>query len=112
MKIINRKAFLAMPAGTVFSTYDPSIFGPLTIKEETLPTNDFLEQQIADAIECNGGGDFCDKLDMAQETGASLAMDFYCLGRDGLFEPDDGLFAVWERADVEALIKRLQETLG
>jgi hypothetical protein len=38
-------------------------------------------------------------------------MDFACEGRDGCFESDDQMFAVWERADVEALIARLSATL-
>lgn len=109
MKIVDLSTFRAMPAGTLFSKYEPCYFEDLSIKGETMAF-DFLVQPIADAIECNGSDKFVAKLDGAHITGASLAMDFDCQGRDGCF--DDGqLFAVWERADVEALIARLQETL-
>lgn len=111
MKIVDRKTFLAMPAGTVFSKYEPCFFGELCIKGESLHTNDFLEQQIADSIECSGSQDFSDKLNDAAEFGGSLAMDFNCQGRDGCFEGDKVMFAVWERQDVCGLISRLRRAL-
>lgn len=109
MKIVNRATFLAMPEGTVFAKYEPCVFGELMIKGESL-FNDFCYQQIVDAIECAGSGDFADKLFDAQEQGKSLTMDFYCQGRDGCFD-DDQLFAVWELENVRGLIHRLTETL-
>lgn len=109
MKIVDLVTFRALPAGTLFSKYVPCYFEALTIKGETWEY-DFLTQQIADAIACTGSDDFSAKLDHAQFTGASLTMDFDCQGRDGCFDKEQ-LFAVWERADVEALITRLQETL-
>jgi hypothetical protein len=109
MKIVNRATFLAMPANTLFSKYAPCYFEGLTIKGDTWG-NDFLTQQIADAIDSAGGGDFTNKLERAEELGESLAMDFDCMGRDGCF--DDGqLFAVWEPDDVVALIERLKDCL-
>ena len=110
MKIINRKTFLALPAGTVFSKYETGAFGPLTIKCSSDYGNDFLVQYIADAIKCTGSEDFVGRLDASEATGESMPMDFDCIGRDGCFE-DWQLFAVWERADVEALIARLTKTL-
>ncbi len=109
MKIVDLATFRALPAGTLFSKYEPFFFGPLCIKGETWEY-DFLVQDIADAIECTGSNDFGNKLDEAQITGASLTMDFDCQGRDGCFDKGQ-LFAVWERVDVESLIARLQETL-
>jgi hypothetical protein len=112
MKIINRPAFLKLPAGTVYSKWEPCVFGELLIKGDTLPTApDWFYQSIADAIDHTGSSDFSDKLFAAAETGESLRMDFACEGRDGCFESDDQMFAVWERADVEALIARLSATL-
>lgn len=35
MRIVDRKTFLAMPIGTVFSKYEPCVFGNLCIKGET-----------------------------------------------------------------------------
>ncbi len=111
MKIVNRAQFLALPPNTLFSKYNPCFFGELEIKGETWDhCNDFLSQQVACAIACTGSQDFADKLEDAQELGVSLAMDFDCQGRDGCFD-EDQLFAVWEPADVAALIERLTACL-
>jgi hypothetical protein len=111
VKIVNRTAFLAMPAETVYSKYAPCFFGPLCIKGNTIGANDFGEQQIADAIRCSGSDEFFDLLDKAEKEGASLTMDFDCQGRDGLFDAAQ-LFAVWEPQDVAVLIARLTLTVG
>lgn len=107
MKIIDRKTFLALPDETLFSKYEPCVFGDLTIKGETVGVNDFLIQQICDAVRCHDSGEFAEILDDAQETGRSFDMDFDCMGRDGLFD-DEQLFAIWEPADIIALIERLK----
>lgn len=106
MKIVDRKTFLALPAETLFSKYEPCVFGDLCIKGDSIGSNDFAYQQIADAVAAHDSGEFANKLFDAQASGESVAMDFDCQGRDGLFD-DDQLFAVWEPADVAALIARL-----
>lgn len=112
MKIVNRAQFLALPPNTLFSKYSPCFFGELEIKGQTWgDCNDFLSQQVSDAIACTGSEDFSNKLEDAQESGDSLAMDFQCMGRDGCFDADQ-LFAVWEPADVAALIERLKPCCG
>jgi hypothetical protein len=98
-----------MPAGVVFSKYSPHIFGPLSIKAETVH-NDFWYQQIEDAIKTEDGEDFGDKLFNAQKYNNIIDMDFDCLTRDGLFE-DDQLFAIYDKGDVEKLIDRLKKAL-
>lgn len=106
MKIVDRKTFLAMPAGTVFAKYQPCYFEGLEIKGDSL-SNDYCFQQIVDALEVHDSGEFGDKLFESQEKGTSVPMDFYCQGRDGGFD-DMQLFAVFEKQDVEALIERLR----
>ena len=111
MKIVDRKTFLALPAETLFSKYEPCIFGDLTIKGENAGSNDFLTQQIVNAVSCHDSGEFGDILHSAVETGDSFSMDLDCQGRDGLF--DDGqLFAIWEPADIAMLIERLRLIVG
>jgi len=107
MKIVDRKTFLALPDETLFSKYEPCVFGDLTIKGETVGANDFLTQQICDAVRCRDSGEFANILYVAQETGRSFEMDFNCMGRDGIFE-DEQLFAIWDHADIIDLIKRLK----
>jgi hypothetical protein len=111
MKIINLDQFIALPAGTVFAKYKPCYFEDLCIKGDSiLETKDFFYQDIVGAIDAGDSGEWSDLLFKSQETGASLAMDFQCQGRDGCFEADQ-LFAVWERQDVQSLITRLGEAL-
>ena len=40
MKIINRKQFLALPKDTLFSKFQPNVFGVLSIKGDTLYNGD------------------------------------------------------------------------
>lgn len=114
MKIVNRQTFLSMPPGTVFAKYEPCNFGDLCILLEAWPASDnpcdFVYLSLADAIDHDGSADFMEKLDRARETGCSLAMDFECGTRDGLFDADQ-LFAVFEWQDVLSLIATLQATL-
>jgi|GEM_PF-1373079 len=109
MKIVDLRAFLALPAETVFSKYEPCSFENICIKGESM-TNDFAYQQIHDAVDSGDTGEFVDILESATETGESFEMDFDCQSRDAMFDKDQ-LFAVWERQDVYYLIKRLQKTL-
>ena len=101
---------MAMPEGVVFSKYEPSYFGALCVKGETLK-HDFLYQDIGcDAVESESSEDFVGKLDDAHCLGATVPMDFHCMGRDGCFD-ENQLFAVWEEGDVRDLIARLKECL-
>lgn len=109
MRIVDRQTFLALPPNTLYSKYAPCFMEHLHIKMDTLPSDyasDWWEVQIADAVDCQGSADFADKLHEAEKNGTSLAMDFETQGRDGCFD-EDQLFAVWEDADVRALIERL-----
>lgn len=109
MKIVNREQFLALPPGTLFSKFSPQYFEHLSIKGDTW-TNDFLVQEIADAVDASNSEEFGNVLDLAVEHGSSFKLDLDNMGRDGCF--DEGqLFAVWERQDVEKLIDRLNHAL-
>jgi len=110
MRVVNRSVFLSLPAGTIFCKFEPLIFGDLLIKGET-SSNDFMYQSIADAVDYENTDHFVDLMDKAAKDGASVAMDFDCQSRDGLFD-DNQLFAIWERQDVEGLIARLQKALS
>lgn len=113
MKIVKRIDFVKLPSNTLFSEYAPCYFGPLLIKGDTLPSgNDWYEQQIADAVAAHDSGEWADKLFDAAENGTSIGMDFDMEGRDGCFDPDDRLYAVWEPQDVQHLVNRLQRCLA
>lgn len=111
MKIVDRKTFLAMPAGTLYSKFQPDCFDELEIKGRTTSGgDDFLSQQIAGAIQNNGMEDFSERCDQMRLAGASVPMDFSSEYRDGLYDQGQ-LFAVWEAGDVAELIHRLQMAL-
>jgi hypothetical protein len=111
VKIVKRIDFLKLPPDTLYASYGHCYFEGLMIKGETLNGNDWCYQQIAEAIVSHNSGEWADSLFRAAETGESLPMDFDCQGRDGAFEPDDRLFAVYEPQDVQLLINRLQRCL-
>lgn len=111
MKIVDRQTFLALPANTLYSKYEPCIFSDIQIKGNTCTSgNDFYYQDIASAIENESSEDFWDTLKLALENKVSLTMDFEYEGRDCLYDAKQ-LFAVWEKQDVVKLINRLQECL-
>lgn len=105
MKIVNLEQFRELPSGTLFMKYEPCVFEDLCAKGDTLE-HDWLYENIAYSIECTSSDDFGNKLNDAEEQGISLAMDFDSTGRDGCFD-DSQLFAVYEKADIEMLIDKL-----
>lgn len=112
MKIVDRKAFLALPAGTVFAKYQPHVFGAWEIKEGTMG-EDYVVQDLFPffAVEGDSWEEQWKVLESIKKGAPSPPMDFDCAGRDGLFDRDQ-LFGVLERADLEALIARLQLALA
>ena len=110
MKIINRKEFMEMPAGTVFSYYHPCVFQGLYIKDSAPEKGypDFSMSDLIGAVENYSSEDFNDKCDR-MEAGESLPVDFECSGREGLFD-DELLYAIYETADIQKLITRLSNT--
>lgn len=114
MRIVDRYTFIGLPAGVIFSKYEPCVFGELMIKGESIifdNGNDFYYQNIADAIACNDSGEFSDKLFDSEASGTNLSMDFECESRDGLFDKEQ-LFAVWSSDDVAGLVARLKHCIG
>jgi len=106
MKVLNRKEFLALPSGVLFSNFEPCYFQEIRVKLQT-SGNDFIYQDINSAIKCDSSEEFNEKMFEATEKGTELEMDFECAGRDGMFDADQ-LFAVWNKDDVKSLIKLLE----
>jgi hypothetical protein len=101
---------MTLPAGTLFSKYRAVDFGELEILEGATGINDFYASAIAGAIKNSSSEEYRDTLLRAEKTGESLGMDFDYSGRDGTFE-EDQLFAVWEAADIRALLTKLERSL-
>jgi hypothetical protein len=107
MRIVDLQTFRELPVGTVYAKFKPNYFGDLCVKGDTWE-HDFLTADLCCCVESNGSEDLFDKLDRMVKEGVSLPLDFDYYGRDGMFEPDQ-LFAVYERADVEQFIFKLNE---
>lgn len=124
MKIVDRQTFLAMPVGTVYAKYEPirgykdpqpvhpgrPMFGELSIKDETIASEDFYYEVLIGTIDARDEGHRIDQLLQAQEEGVSLPIHYGSVDRDACFD-EDQLFAVWELSDVQHLIAQLHDTL-
>lgn len=115
MRIVDRNTFLAMPVGTVFAKYDPSIIREPMVKCDSTPNAgelvDFYYASLTDEVDCSGSCERDGIMDLAVIEGAPFALHFNTQCRDGMRDTDQ-LFAVWERADVTGLIARLQFALA
>jgi len=110
MRIVDLETFRKMPEGLVYSKYTPSYFEGLMIKGATWES-DFLYQDLVGNVKNIGDFDLFDKLgQMRMDSNVGFPLDFNCMGRDGLFE-EKQLYAIYEKEDIEGLIKRLQEAL-
>jgi len=113
MKIVSRQALMAMPAKTVYQTYEPCAFGPINVKAETIVFNGeaidwfyVVGIEQPDFEEANNSEtwfDACERM----ERGESIPAYIGVLCRDGLFD-DRQLYAVWDSEDVARLVSALQ----
>jgi hypothetical protein len=110
MRIIQEPEFLTMPAGTLYAKYTPCSFGEIAIKDETVSATWWYQSLLPWFEGANDTGAWIDMLDAMVAGTAAAPLDFDCTEKDGLYEHDQ-LFAVLDRADVEALIARLQRAL-
>ncbi len=111
MRIVNLKAFLALPSGTVFSKYEPCVFGPINVKGDSIGEIYFFTWDLAGSIKANGTDEFVERLHRAEKSGEELETDFNQEVRDGMFQ-DDQLFAVYSKEDVAKMIARLEAEGG
>jgi hypothetical protein len=112
MKLVTVKEFHAMPIGTVYRIGEPWVFGSLSIKGQSCPSghhHDWMEMEVG-AIDASDSGTWGDMLEhaLANPTDNHLPIDLYTEGRDGAFD-DDRVVLVFEPADIDALIERLQK---
>lgn len=99
---------MQMPAGTVWSYYEPCVYRGLHIKDDDPSDSpDFLYSDLIGAVENTSSGDFYEK-STRMEKGESLPVDFEATGREGWFD-DNQLYAVYEKDDVKKLIERLKD---
>jgi hypothetical protein len=110
MKIINREEFLKLPSGVLFSDYYPCVFSGLSIKLESLGAIDFCYKELIGNVKFDEATEMMDMLDDAEENGSSFPLDFDTAQRDGMYQ-EEGLYAIYEPADIQGLIAKLQTLL-
>lgn len=113
MRIVDRKTFLALPAGTVYAKYETGVLDSPDIKDETVGFGvDWYFQPLTPDFEGVTDSLGHHNALLAMQAGApSPPVDYDVTSRDGYFDQDQ-LFAVWDRPDLEALIARLQRALA
>lgn len=110
MRIIKRQEFLALPAGTLFTKFEPNITGPvpdgMCVKGDTLPTSadDFFFTRIFNGVchEANAkhNGDLGFSVNQVP-----FVPEFPSHGeRDGCFDDENNtFFVIWEKDDIVRL---------
>lgn len=108
MKIVDRKTFLQMPAGTVYCQAEmPFSWEGIRIKHDTCHfqtedlAGDWFESTLTD-IDADDSDDLYDRWQDMLDNGASYAIDLETICRDGLFM-ENSIFMVYEREDLEKL---------
>lgn len=112
MRIVDLKTFLTMPRGTLYHKWKPCVTDSyLEMKNGNCGERDYFYANMTgvSVVDNTGSGDLMDKFD-AMEKGESRPASFDSIGRDGCFE-DRQLYLIYERTDVEALIRKLQDSL-
>lgn len=107
MHIVDRKTFLALPNGIIYSHYESlgTITG-LCQKTETR-NNDWYCQDLIDSVDANDSNEFFDIM-LAAEQGGSFKMDLNCEERDGSFDELER-FVIYNKEDLEQLVGELTE---
>ena len=114
MRVVDRKTFLTMPAGTVYAkigdtTGDTShyYFGEVRIKDDQRGDSDWYSVGFTDGFTtAHDSGEWADHMERLYN-GEEVEIDFETVDSDGLYD-ERQLFAVFSDAEVGALIARLQ----
>jgi hypothetical protein len=107
MRVVDRKTFLTLPAGTIYCKGIQWAFDGLHIKDDSLE-NDWIYLDMAwpNAFDA---GDAVDILQRSLATGSSFECED-AFGRDGCFN-DDAVFLIFEKGDLIALRGRIEQAL-
>lgn len=113
MRIIKRDEFLAIEQQVVYAkVYGEWKLGELHIKLGNAGENDWVKQPItADSVKCNDSAEYEGVIRKAF-AGENVSMDFDNGVRDGCYERDNVLFAVFDQEDVRLMVKALLPVAG
>lgn len=108
MRVVDRKTFLTLPAGTIYCKGVQWAFDGLCIKDDSLG-NDWIYLDMAWAS-AHDSGEAVDILEKSLETGSSFACED-AFGRDGCFD-DDAVFLIFETGDLLSLRSRIDDAIA
>jgi hypothetical protein len=117
MKLVNRKTFIELPDGTIYSKYfDGWNFHEISIKCETRfgmenEPIDWLSMPLNEIHYGTKSEDTQKRFDEMIEKGEEEPITLNCTTRDGLFE-DEQIFAVYDKNDINKMIEMLVEING
>lgn len=108
MRIIDRKAFLALPAGTIYCKGVRWAFDGLCVKGDSL-ANDWIYLDPA-GPSAQDSGEAVDLLETSLATGSSFAGED-AMGRDGCFS-EDAVFLIFEADDLLTLKSHIEAAIS
>lgn len=110
MRIVSRSEFMKLPAGTIYSNYEPCIFSGLHVTGgECGP--DFLTCNLLDTTADEESSDAHFAAVDRMERGEDVPLEFgESFGREGLFD-NEMLYAVWSPDDIRGLSAFLLKAL-
>lgn len=110
MKFVTHETLLAMPAGTVYATYEPCIFGELRIKEDVVGSSTWYYQDMIPWFEgTKDSGAWIDTLDAIKRGEGHPPLDYDFVTKQDISEATG--YMAFERADLESLVSRFQRAL-
>lgn len=109
MRIVDRKTFLKMPAGTAFQKGERWVWSGLAFKTDDAYENDWRYISIDD-IDADSSTEMVDRLEDMKDTGRSYPIGFSST-RDGCFDDSD-LFLIYEPDDLVALRAYIDAAVG
>ena len=107
MRIVDRKTFLALPAGTLYTKYQPCVFADLCIKRDSCGTDDWFYSALTGCLDVQNSDEFIDICEaLENDPTRSHPIDVQVEQRDGCYDQDDK-FAIYEDADIIKLIAEI-----
>jgi hypothetical protein len=108
MRVVDRKTFLTLPAGTIYCKGVRWAFDGLCVKDDSL-ANDWIYLDMA-WPSAHDSGEAVELLEASLATGSSFPCED-AMGRDGCFT-DDAVFMVFEKDDLMALRDRIDAAIS
>lgn len=110
MKILNKKEFLKLPNGTVFSNYEDIIFSGLYIKgDSNLEVGIFIYRNLLQNIDGFTNWEEYEIVNSAKENKTSFTMNLEIGDCNKSFD-DSEMFVIYEKRDLEQLIGKLNQS--